>query len=305
MNEPSMTRRAALGGSLALGGSMAAAFLSPAVAATPASTRKLDLADPATRARVLAKVKGSIADELVYTFTRLHLYLWLNDGNLKPMLSMQNLSAASWKPLPNGNYAGEVREVGVYTAFDTDDVVDHWINPITGDRREIWQFVGGPLSVEIGPEGIVTGPEATLKPKDMRLDVMAGKVLVPNQSAFSFPNPFKPEQWPKEAGGPIFYWDSHYFFAAAVDEVADPTVSSALSTVQFQNMVSFHPWLGMGQTPGRTWGKGLGTKLRSLDDLPRGARLALEKGTPEIFDLGNWKQPRIDFLEYMQKRRPG
>jgi hypothetical protein len=75
--------------------------------------------------------------------------------------------------------------------------------------------------------------------------------------------------------------------------------------VQFQNMVSFHPWLGMGQTPGRTWGKGLGTKLRSLDDLPRGARLALEKGTPEIFDLGNWKQPRIDFLEYMQKRRPG
>ena len=75
--------------------------------------------------------------------------------------------------------------------------------------------------------------------------------------------------------------------------------------MQFQNLVSFHPWLGMGKTPGRTWGKGLGTKLRSLDDLPRGARLALEKKTPEIFDLKSWTKPRIDFAEYMTKYGPG
>jgi len=68
--------------------------------------------------------------------------------------------------------------------------------------------------------------------------------------------------------------------------------------------VSFHPWLGMGKTPGRTYGKALGTKLRKLDDLPRGARLALEKRTPEIFDLASWTKPRIDFAEYMQQRAP-
>jgi hypothetical protein len=302
MSEKLSSRREALRGALALGGSMSALLAAPAVAATAASTRALDLEDPRARARVLAKVKGSIAEETVYTFCRLHLYLWLNDGNLQPMLTMQNLAASSWTPLPNGNYRGTVREVGVYTAFDSDELIDHWVNPVTGEKREVWQFVGGPLSVEIGPDGIVTGPEATLKPRQMRMDVIAGKVLLPNQSAFSFPNPFKEDRWPKEAGGPTFYWDSHYFFAAQVKDVIDPRVTSAPSTVQFQNLVSFHPWLGMGKTPGRTWGKGLGTKLRDLKDLPGAVRAALEKRTPEIFDLPAWTKPRIDFMEYMSKR---
>ena len=52
-------------------------------------------------------------------------------------------------------------------------------------------------------------------------------------------------------------------------------------------------------------GKGLGAKMKSLDGIPAGARAALEKRTPEIFDLKNWKAPRNDFAEYMEKRKPG
>ncbi len=297
-----INRRALMQGALLTGG-LASVMATPQVPVRSiADVAKLDLDDPMSRTRVLAKIKGSIATETVYTFCRLHLYLWLNNGNLQPMLTMQNLAAASWKPLPNGHYAALLREVGVYTQFDQDNIVDTWLNPITGEQREVWQFASGPLEIEIGPEGIVTGAEATLKPKEMRLDVIADKVLAPTQSSFAFPNPFTADKWPKEAGEPMFYWDSHYFFAADIQDVLNPDLSSAPSVVQFQNLVSFHPWLGMGKTPGRTWGKGLGTKLRSLDDLPAGARRAFELKTPEIFDLPSWTQPRIDFLEYMQKR---
>jgi len=218
---------------------------------------------------------------------------------------MQNLNAARWKPQANGNFSGTVYEVGIYTAFDTDEPVDTWVNPVTGDTREVWPFFGGPLSVEIGPDGIVTGPEATLKPKEMRLDVLGDRVIAANQSAFSFPNPFKEEQWPKEAGGPTFFWDSHYYFNANLADLLNPDTTSVISAVQFQNLVSFHPWLGMGKTPGRTYGKGLGAKLRSLDDLPSAPRALLERRAPEIFDLDGWTRPRIDFVEYMQQRRPG
>ncbi len=293
----------ALGGGLGL----AATGLAPdaALAAATPAARKLNLDDPRERARLQAKVKGSIAEETVYTFNRLHLYLYMNDGNLIPMVSMQNLNVARWKPLPNGNFAGSVHEVGVYTKFDTDEIIEVWENPVTGEKREVWQFVGGPLSVEIGPDGIVTGPEATLKPKSMRVDVIGDMVIMPNGSAFSFPNPFKPEQWPKEAGGATFFWDSHYYFAAKLADVLDPQQTSVPAAVQFQNLVSFHPWLGMGQRPGRTWGKGLGAKIKNLDGIPAGARAALEKKTSEIFDLKSWKAPRNDFAEYMMKRKPG
>ena len=300
MNQ-TISRRKALAGSM---GMLMAAGTAP-LAATAAATERLKLEDPAARAALLAKIKGSLSEETVYTFCRLHLYLWLNDGNLKPMLTMQNLNAGTWRKLPNGNYSGTVHEVGVYTAFDTDEVLEYWENPVTGEKREIWQFVGGPLSVEFGPSGIITGPEATLKPKEMRMDVLGDKLIVPSQSAFSFPNPFKPDKWPKEAGAPMYYWDSHYMFSANVSDVLNPDIASAPSTVQFQNLVSFHPWLGMGSTPGRTYGKALGAKLRSLDDVPKAARAAFEKKTPEIFDLKNWgSTPRNDFAEYMQKRRP-
>jgi hypothetical protein len=303
-----MDRREVMQAALLTGGlaSVLIAPQSPLYASESTST--LDLEDPAIRTRTLAKIKGSIKAETVYTFCRLHLYLWLNSGNLQPMLTMQNLAAASWRPLPNGNYGAQLREVGVYTRFDSDEIVDTWVNPVTGDEREVWQFASGPLEIEIGPEGIVTGAEATLKPKEMRLDIIGDKILAPTQSSFSFPNPFNAanpamaSKWPKEAGEAMFYWDSHYFFAANVKDILDPAISSAPAVVQFQNLVSFHPWLGMGQTPGRTWGKGLGTKLKSLDELPAGARAAFEKKTPEIFDIPNWKAPRIDFAEYMQQR---
>ena len=299
-----LSRRDALRSGVAFGGTMGLLLAADASAATSDAAERLHLDDPRERARVMAKVKGSSAEETIYTFCRLHLYLWLNDGNLKPMLSMQNLNATSWTPLPNGNYAGSVREVGVYTRFDTDELVDTWKNPITGEDREVWQFHGGPLSVEIGPDGIVTGPEATLKPKDMRIDLLGDLLIAPNQSSFSFPHPMKEDKWPKEAGGPVFFWDSHYYHAANLADVRNRRITSAACAVQFQNLVSFHPWLGMGKTPGRTYGKGLGAKLRSLDDVPRGARAALEKRAPEIFDLKSWTKPRIDFLEYMQQRKP-
>ncbi|MCU0759712.1 MAG: DUF1838 domain-containing protein [Steroidobacteraceae bacterium] len=309
MTERSMTRRDAMEAALAIGGGLGLAATtglgSPAAAAAgKAGIESLGLDDPKARARLQAKVKGSIAEETVYTFCRLHLYLYMNDGNLVPAVSMQNLNVAQWRPLPNGNYAGAVREVGVYTRFDTDEVIDWWENPVTGERREVWQFVGGPLAVEIGPDGVVTGPEATLKPKSMRPDVIGDMVIVPNGSAFSFPTPFKPDQWPKEAGAATYFWDSHYYFAARLADVLDPKQTSVPAAVQFQNLVSFHPWFGMGQRPGRTYGKGLGAKLKSLDGVPAAAMRAIEKKTPEILDVKSWTKPRNDFAEYMQQRKP-
>ena len=263
----------------------------------------LDLADPKTRAMVRAKVGGSIAEETVYTFYRLHLYGYANEGNLIPFVTMNNLNITKWKPLPNGNYAGTVFESGAYCKFDTDGSIDVWENPITGEKRDVWPFIGGPLKAEVGPDGAVTDETATVKPKAQRIDIIGDTIFVPSQSAFSFPNPMKPEQYPKESAGPIYYWDSHFVHAAKVADVLNPKLTRAGAFSQFQNLVSWHPWFGLGGKPGRTYGKAYGTKLKNLDELPKGARLTLEKQTPEIFNVDNWTKPRLDFPEYMAWRK--
>ena len=109
---PDQAAGLALGGGLGLAAGLAP---SSAEAATQGAGKRgieaLNLEDPKARARLNARIKGSSAEETVYTFCRLHLYLYMNDGNLIPAVSMQNLNVAQWKPLPNGNYAGTVREV--------------------------------------------------------------------------------------------------------------------------------------------------------------------------------------------------
>ena len=299
-----VTRRETLQLTAALGGAMSLGLAEQSTAATPAAMRRLQLEDPLARSRLYAKLRGSTIAETVYTFCRMHMYLWLGDGNLQPMLTLQNLNATQWRPLPDGTFAGVMHEVGVYTEFDTDQLVDTWKNPVTGETREVWQFSGGPQPLQMGPDGLVTHSNAALQPKEMRIDVLGDLLLSPTYSRRAFPNPLPPAQWPKEYGGETFFWDSHYLFSASVAQLLDPKVTNATATVDFQNMVSFHPWLGMGKTPGRTFGRGLGAKLRSLSDLPDGARSALEKRTPEIFDLPNWKEPKRDFVDFMRLRKP-
>lgn len=269
-----------------------------------ASNRTLNLSDPLSRAKSRAKVLGSITNELVYTFYRLHIYGYMNDGNLIPFFTMNNLNITRWSPLENGNFATSGAECGVYCKFDTDEVLDVWENPITHEKRKVWEFIGGPLTAEIGPDGVVTDGVAELKPEVLRMEVLGDKVFMPTQAALSMPNPFTPEKWPKSSSGKTRYWDSLLVASADVADVADPNVANVKSFLQFQNLGSWHPWLGMGGYEGRTYGRAYGTKLSSVEQLPKSVLQGIEAKTPEIFDFESWDKPRIDMLDYMNARDP-
>ncbi|NVK56232.1 MAG: DUF1838 family protein [Alteromonadaceae bacterium] len=295
-------RRRFLKGSLgtaALGALGSRAFASKA---TP--TPSLNLTDPSSRAKIRAKVLGSTRNELVYTFYRLHIYGYMNDGNLIPFFTMNNLNLTRWSALENGNFATVGAECGVYCKFDTDEVLDVWENPITHEKRKVWEFIGGPLVTEIGPDGIVTDGAAELKPEVLRMEILGNKLFMPTQAALSMPNPFTPEKWPKSSSGKTRYWDSLLVASADVADVADPNVTNVRAFLQFQNLGSWHPWLGMGGYEGRTYGRAYGTKLASLDELPKSVLKGIEAKTPEIFNYESWQTPRIDMLDYMNAHTP-
>ena len=290
MRQLSFTRREAL---IAGAGTALAGGVLSASSATPA----LDLEDPAVRARVRAKVSGSAAEEKVYKFYRLHLYAYMHDGNLKPLYTMNNLNVTLCRPLEDNYYAFKVFEAGVYCKFDTDEVLESWENPITGEVREPWTFIGGPLNVKLGPDGVETPPEATVHPTALRMEAYGGMVFVPVASHFSYPSPFDPEEWPKESAGPVNYWDSLFVLASRVEDVANPDIDNAPAFCQFQNLVSWGPWVGMGGIAGRSYGRAYGTKLSGPDDLPLGARRSLELKAPKIFDVESW----TDYHDYIQE----
>lgn len=271
------------------------ASASPAISDAEANAR---LADPATRARVRARVAGSCEKETINIFYRLNIYGFTGEGNLVPFYTLNHLSVNEWTPLPDNRYQAKTFECGVYCAFDTDDVLEEWKNPLTGETRKPFQFLGGPFTVTHGPDGMVA-MGAELTPRPMRIEAFGGTLFLGAMADMARPNPVTPEKHPRFSSGPIAFWDTVSTIGASVAQAFDDNISSADAFHHFQNLGSWHPWMAMGARAGRTYGRAAGTKVRSLDQIPAKALKGLQDYTPEIFDTKSWTKPRFDILEYM------
>jgi hypothetical protein len=261
----------------------------------------VDFNDPRQRFLAQVKMRGTLAGGPNHTFVRLHIWGYGNEGNLVPFFSMNNYAVNVWRKLDSGNYAVRVFESGVYTVFDSQEVLTEWQNPFTGEKREVHQFRSGPLNVEFGPDGIIAGAETTVKPRPMQVEVIEDTVVAMTQSSFRFPSPFQPEQFPKESPGKIYFWDSHASHSSPLAAVLDPDVPSAPSQVTLTNLVSWAPWMGMAQRPGRTYGRGIGRKISGPGALPPVVVAGLEKYTPQVLDIDNWGPPYDDIADYKAK----
>ena len=277
--------------------------LLPATAFATSHLRRPNLADPATRARLRARIIGSCARETVFLFYRLHIYGYSGDGNLIPFFTMNHLNISEWTPLAGNLYESKTFESGVYCKFNSDEPLDEWVNPITGEKRKVWQFYGGPFTVTIGPDGIVT-KGADLDPTLLPMEEIGAMFYVPTSSSAAFPNAASPEKYPHLSAGKSIFWESHATYAASLEDAYNEKLTNAPAFCTFQNMASWHPWLGMGgraeTKSGRTWGRAYGAKIASLDHIPTGARKALESHTPDIFKWKEWKGFRNDMGDYLK-----
>ena len=283
----------------------------PAVGAATLSTtghaaaaRTLNLDDRKVRVHTRAKIMGSVAADTVYKFYRLHIYGYMNEGNLIPFFTLNNINITEWTPQSDGNFRSKTFETGVYCKFATDEPLDTWVNPVTGAKREVWQFLGGPFFTDISADGMKT-TGAELQPEAPPMEIMGDMVFIRTAASASWPNPMKPSVWPTQSAGPMAYWESHSTTSARVEDVLNPAIKAAPISGHFQNMASFHPWMGMGARPGRTYGKAHGTKFMALNDLPAAALKGFEKKTPQVFDLKAWKEPALDIPSWMAAHTPG
>ncbi len=298
MTSTKISRRTALSGA-ALG--LLGAGGAPLLADSHGKTGKLDLEDPVVRAHVRARMSGSTKPATVHGLAQLHLYGYLHDGNVQPFFTLWNYTVTKWKPVSETQFQMQHYESGIYTKFGTEEVIDVWENPVTGEGREVWPFIGGPIPGLLGPDGMETGEGATVKPQSLGIHVIGDFVHVPSRSSFAFPNPLKPDEWPKESAGLMYYWDSFATRSARLADVLNEDLDNVPSVQHFQNLVSWHPWLGLGGHDGRTYGQAYGSKLPGgFEALPPFLQAAVRDQASEMLDVDNWTEFRDDFADYMR-----
>ena len=253
------------------------------------------LDDPAARTKLIAKVFGSTVEGERHAYMKFHIFGYAGDGNLIPFFTMNNYIIQKWTPGADSLYDVQHYEVAYYADFDTDEAISEWENPLTGETIQLPHFVLGPVPRQYGP-GLGEGSNS-FAPDPMNITMIGDRVYVPTLTKLSFPNSLAPAEWGAYSSGPVTYWDSMLVYSANVRDVLDESKTHVAAEIHMQNLVSWAPYLKLGQSPGRTMVRAYGQHINGPADLPSNVRANLEKYTPEIFDLASWTDVRVDSIE--------
>ena len=253
------------------------------------------LQDPVTRSNLIAKVFGSTVEAERHAFLKFHIYGYAGDGNIIPFFTLNNYVIQTWKPAEVGNYEVKHYEVGYYSNFDEEQAIDEWKNPLTGETIELPHFVLGPLPRFYGPGKGQSS--ASFSPDPLNITMIGDRVYIPTLTKINLPNSLSVEEWGPYGGGPIIYWDSMLVYSADIEDVLDDKKTHVAAEMHMQNLVSWAPFLKLGESPGRTMGRAYGQHISGFDALPKNIRAGFEKHTPEIFDIQNWTETRLDSID--------
>jgi Protein of unknown function (DUF1838) len=275
-----ITRRSAL-----LAG--AASIAASAVSSTHAAA-SLNLVSSADRLRAFMLMRAALDDQLVIGFIS-GRYYGVVDDEIKPLYGVVSATFSRYRLRADGGYDGASYEVPFFTDLETGVALDHWRNPYTGQEVAVPFFAFPPAALIITPELEIVVPK---KPPglSMRNQVISTQIVdqdiwFTEVTTSSMTNP--------EASRPIRYSEIVTLHAATA-ELAIRSIKRVACQTNFTSVVSWRPWLQMGERPGHLMGNGVGGYGVSLDMLPPNWLAATAARRPDV--LKDPAQPLANIL---------
>jgi len=302
MSSPKTRRESLKQFAAASGAGLGAAAM--AAAPSQAAKRELDLSDPVKALEARIKIMGSLKDEPVYSFMRLNVYGDAHEGNMVPLFTMNNLVVDYWERTAEDEFVLTKYEAGFYSKFDSQEIIETFDNPWTGETIDIFNFRLGPVNREYTPSEIIA---MAFAPEPLPMEVIGDRVFLATQSFGKTKTMFPRDKYPIVGShSDTEYLNSFMTWSASYDDVANPDIASAPVHMQIQNKLPWAPWMRMRGREGGSSLRGFGTKIAGIDALPKHIQDGFAKYVPEILDTENWYEPvfeSFDYLEYLQKQK--
>lgn len=253
---------------LALGGGVPSlAFAAP--------SRPLAFDNPRENVRTMARMTSTLEPgKTGYVRYQGRAFGLFEDGTNATLYDIDGIGALRALPQPSGAIRFLFSEFAVYLDPKTGLPLDRWTNPLTNRTVEVWHQRNGPVNYEIAPdkamfgafsradgspgEGfqlpwVERGPFATFA-----LDVVSNRK-----------NPMTPEEWPLESNGPTIPTTEHSQYAVLKRDLENPKLLSLPFYATLQTIKPWHPWMLMGQRPGRVFARLVAQKVGGPDVLPK------------------------------------
>lgn len=294
-----VSRRNMLGGALGAGAAMAVSGEALA-RATSSSVRPLDVLDPRENLYGFAKMWGTIGPKAVLSGYQGVQYAIVGNQRARPVFGYCGFGNIRNQILADGTVKVMGKECGYFTDLATGEILDHWDNPWTGERVEVFAFLNDKFRGSLGLERKVfkIGDSSTTnndigkqsRPKEpFRLpwQRIGDQYLLGWDYAHEYANPVTAEGWPKASTGPVVNPSEHFTIFTPAAEIDDRSVESARYHAGFMRQAPWWPWMRMGKSgvQGVLMGRMHSYKITGgVEDVPRAVLKRVERDRPDLFD---------------------
>jgi hypothetical protein len=271
----------------------------------------IDFSDPAQNLKAFIKVTGDLdpAVETVGWFGGDIFAVPGPDKPLQKLCGVEGFGVLRVAVQPDGKYRLFNRELAYYKDPNTGEFIDVWNNPFTGEACEVSPIHNLVVNAEIAPimkmdfDGTMV--EYPFRPPWI---VMDGKAFSLFEVHTAFPNPMRPERWPRESAGPVTRISEIFHRFTTLEELQDPGRTAADYAGVWTRIGPWLPWMLQGQAPGHLLYRTFMNRTGTADRLPAALRARAEKRHPDFFRAPgdeSWGGPNdSSFSVYMAERRP-
>lgn len=130
-------------------------------------------------------------------------------------------------PQKDGSYRVFNRELAFYREPKTDEFIDAWTNPLTGETCEVSPIHNRIVNATVAPivrqdfDGHVVE-----RPFDPSWTFLEGQAFQVFELHAAFPNPMKVADWPRESSGPVSRLSEIFQRSCRIADLDDPKPTS-------------------------------------------------------------------------------
>lgn len=283
-----------------------------------------DPLDPQQNLSLYVKLQYSLVKEPVHSYFGGLMFAQEGDLPLRLLLAYDGYGQGWVEPQPDGSYKLAWKEIGLMKDPETGAYIDLWRNPLTNEDVKI-QHIGNPAAnallmayEQARTPGFLTSnvdlpPKNYRRPNDPKLanafvlpwQTIGDYTQVWNDVRAAMNHTLDPRTWVRESSGERISITEFFQLVARTDELFDPNRNSVMHTGSWVRIASWHPWMYMGQRPGKLVYRASVQRLRGVEQLPAAFLAEIKRRSPEYLESPTTWGPRFStWKDFFLKHKP-
>mgnify|MGYP001824295203 CR=1 FL=1 len=272
-----MKRRTALG---LIGGAAAAPLVRAPLA--QAEMLSLDTSNPAHTLMITRKLAHTMDDDIVFWWAQL-TRMFMLDKIATPLWNVHVGALLNTRDIDeHGSYETTAISMVFYTDLETGEYLRTFDNPFTGQTVDINYFPARPSKRVTS----IMGPKSE-PPTRPGYEIISshpmGPAWVEGDDVWVRVDDITRMEPETPEAGPVFRVNDWSTYHGAVSDVANTEIRNAPATWHFNDVLSFPPWLGMGDRPGDFVSRGFGRKVSGFRAMPDRLNDLIKERHPDIY----------------------